>query len=135
MTTVIRRPTVNELLETQSLLSVYYFFHYNDLKKNINNILILLLDDKIIGAIMYNKDFKKIYMLSIDKNYRRQQYGQLLFKTSLEIFKPYIKDKISAITTKYPTDSTEFWLSQGFKFISERITKRGNKMWDMELVV
>lgn len=128
-------PLNNELITVQKLLSKYYFFYLKDLERTIDHILIAKDGEKIIGAIIYNKNFTKINMLSIDKSYQHQGIGTLLFNSSLNIFKEKMNNKITILSTKYPTNSVPFWIKQGFIEKEEYITKRGNKMSLMEKVL
>lgn len=116
---------------TSNILSNFYFISSTEIKLGLKRTLVARDSEtkKIIGAVQLASKLNKVNLLVVDKKWRRQGIGKLLFDKLIEEFK---LTKLICLATLWPGNSTPFWMAMGFKPTGKiEQTKKGN--WMLEL--
>lgn len=130
MNITYRKATKKDSKVVCNFICMFYFIPITGIEEIIDRVILCCENDKPIGMIESNRKRDKILILYVNKQYRRQKLGTLLFRKSIKMLKLDTEN----LVTKVTPESLPFWKSIGFKKKELLLTKRGKEIILMEYI-
>jgi GNAT superfamily N-acetyltransferase len=125
----VTRVKLEQARDIQKIVQVFGLVFLQEIKDNINNIVVGIEDNEIVGVLISNKKRNKIRDLVVKKQYQGKGYGRQLFEEGRKLINLNMHNMvIRATADDRKNNSVEFWKKMGFEEDKYYETKHGNGM-------